>query len=146
MIRIFNKKLKLEIKIDEKADWIQFNRRDYDEKPFVIIEFKEFNFPHHANSCNDCKGFINSFGQDTVDWCISYSDKVFRLDTSEIGKGDYPHNEIIVTMSDYNPGTKMTLVFNKLPTDKDELKIHLKNAELIEDYKQCCIISDLINE
>ncbi len=29
--------------------------RHYEEKPFVIIEFKGFDFPRHAYGCEDCK-------------------------------------------------------------------------------------------
>ena len=61
MIKIFNKKLNSEIQIDESADWIQFNPRDYEDKPYVVIEMKEFSFPHHANKCSDCKKFLDFF-------------------------------------------------------------------------------------
>ena len=63
MIKIFNKKLNAEILIDENVDWIQFNPRDYEEKPYVTIEMKEFNFLIHANKCSDCKKFLDSFGK-----------------------------------------------------------------------------------
>lgn len=146
MISLFNKKLDVKILIDEKADWIHFNPRDYEDVPYVIIEMKEFSFHHHASKCKDCKTFLESFGEESVDWYISYDSKIFRLDTERIGKSGYPQNEIKVTMSDYNPGTKMTLVFHKLPTDKEDLEVHLKSAEENEDYKKACVIRDLINE
>ena len=57
MIKIFNKKLNSEILIDETVDWIQFNPRDYEDKPYVIIEMKEFSFLHHAENCTDCKKY-----------------------------------------------------------------------------------------
>tara|TARA_B110000114_G_C14780287_1_gene272513 strand:- start:87 stop:527 length:441 start_codon:yes stop_codon:yes gene_type:complete len=146
MIRIFNRTLNVEILIDEKVDWIQFNPRDYEEKPYVVIEMKEFSFPHHANECSDCKKFLDSFGKESIDWYISYTNKVFRLDTKQIGIKGYPQNEIKVTMSDYNPRTKMTLVFHDLPTDKTELKNLLEFAVVNEDYENACVLRDLINE
>lgn len=146
MIKIFNRKLDSEIIIDDSVDWIQFNPRHYQEKPFVNIEFKNFSFPHHALNCEDCKKFMKSFGSDSVDWYISFSKKTYRLDMSSIGSGDYPFNEVKVVMSEYNPGTKMTLIFHELPVDKEELRIHLTNAVEIENYEKACIIRDLINE
>lgn len=146
MIKIFNKKLNSEILIDESVDWIQFSPRDYEEKPFVVIEMKEFSFLQHANKCSDCKKFLDSFGKESVDWYISYSNKIFRLDTKQIGIKGHAENEIKVTMSDYNPGTKMTFVFHRLPTDKVELQNLLESAVDNEDYENACILRDLINE
>ncbi|MGG5485574.1 hypothetical protein [Gaetbulibacter sp. PBL-D1] len=146
MIKIFNKTLNSEILIDESADWIQFTPRDYEEKPYVIIEMNKFNFLHHANKCSECKKFLDSFGQESVDWHISYSNKIFRLDTKQIGIKGYSENEIKVTMSDYNPGTKMTLVFHNLPNDKVELHNLLELAVVNEDYENACVLRDLINE
>jgi len=146
MIRIFNKTYNAEFLIDETVDWIQFNPRDYEDKPYVIIEMKEFNFPQHAIKCYDCKKFLDSFGKESTDWYISYSNKLFRLDTKNLGIKGYPQNEIKVTMSDYNPGTKMTLMFHDLPTDKKELKNLLDLAVINEDYKNACVLRDLINE
>lgn len=146
MIKIFNKKTNATILIDEKVDWIQFTPRDYEEKPYVIIEMKEFSFPHHAIKCSDCKKFLESFGKETFDWYITYNDKTFRLDTRQIGKKGYPENEIKITHSDYNPGTKMTLVFHSIPTDKLEINNLLEIAVEKEDYENACILRDLINE
>ncbi len=146
MKRIFNKKIEAEILIDENVEWIQFNPRDYEEKPYVIIEMKQFNFAAHANKCSDCKKFLDSFGKESLDWYISYSDKVFRLDTGQIGQKGFPKNEIKFTISDYNPGTKLTLVFHKLPTDKTEIKTLLEIAVEKEDYENACILRDLIKE
>lgn len=146
MIRIFNEKLNLEIKIDEKSEWIQLTPRDYEDNPHVIIEFKGFDLLRHAEKCADCTKFIDTFGKDSLDWHISYLDKVFRLDTKEIGNRIYPSNEIKVINSEFNSGTKMTLVFHLLRLSKDELKKLLKEAEKLENYENACIIRDLINQ
>lgn len=90
MIKIFNRKLEAEILINENSSWIQFNPRDYEDKPYVIIELKEFSFPQHAYECNDCGKFLSAFGQNSLDWYISYSNKIFRLDTSKIRGIQYP--------------------------------------------------------
>jgi hypothetical protein len=146
MIKIFNRKLEAEILIDEHSSWIQFNTRDYEDKPYVIIELKEFSFPQHAYKCEDCGKFLSAFGKDSLDWYISYSNKVFRLDTSKIGGIEYPSNEIKVTMSDYDPGTKMTLVFHELPTEVAKLQNLLKEAVEVENYTKACVLRDLIKE
>lgn len=146
MIRIFNKKLGAEILIDENVDWIQFNPRHYEEKPYVILEMKEFHFTSHANKCSDCKKFLDSFGKESVDWYISYAKKTYRLDTKQIGQKGYAENQITVTMSDYNSGTKLTLVFHDIPTDENELSALLANAIDNEDYEKACVFRDLIKE
>lgn len=146
MIRIFNKKLGAEILIDENIDWIQFNIRDYEEKPYVIIEMKGFNFFSHTKKCNDCNLFLNSFGKESEDWLIKYSDKVFRLDTKQVGQIGYAENTIKVTNSEYYSGTTLTLSFHELPTEKSELKILLATAVENEDYKKACVLRDLIDD
>jgi len=146
MIRIFNEKLKVEIQIDDKSDWIIFTPKHYEENPSVKIEFKNLNFPYHANSCSNCKQFIDSFGKESVDWYITYFDKIFRLDTSQIEKKGYLQNKIEVTMSDSDPRTEMVLLFHRLPTDKSKLKTLLKIAEQNEKYEDACILRDLIME
>lgn len=146
MIVIFNTKLDSEILIDETQSWIQFTPRHYEEKPFVMIEFKNFNFVKHAYGCEDCKKFMNAFGQESVDWYIKYGDKVFRLDTKEIGPGKYPHNEIKVTMSDFDPGKKITLIFHQIPIDKFEINSLLQKAIANENYESACILRDLLKE
>jgi hypothetical protein len=147
MIRIFNKKLNVEILIDDKVEWVQFNPRHYEDKPYVIIEFKKFSFPRHAKKCSDCKQFLEAFGKDSVDWYISYFDKLFRLNTKEVGKDGHPSNKVIdIPMSDYNPGSRLTLVFHELPTDKSELKSLLEKILSIENFEKACLLRDLIKE
>lgn len=145
MIRIFNKKINTEIIFDDQVEWIKFNPRDYEEKPYIIIEFKNFSYPHHAKKCSDCKKFMESFGKESLDWYISYYDKTYRLDMKELGQGRHPSNEIRITMSEYESGTKMTLIFHQLPTDKNELESLLDKAVLVEDYEEACTLRDLIN-
>lgn len=146
MIKIFNKKQKAEILIDEKSSFIQFSPYDYEEKPYVIIEIKDFNLIRHAAKCYDCNNFFKSFGKNSTNWYISYSDKVFRLDMKELGKNNYPTSKISLTHSEYNSGTKLTLLFHELPTSKEELKKHLKLSIQEENYEKACVLRDLIND
>ena len=146
MIIIFNKKLKVEIQIDETADNIIFTPKHYEEKPYVKIEMKEFNFPHHANSCSNCKKFIDSFGKESVDWYITYFDKKFRLDTKQIGKKGHIQNKIELIMSDNDSRTEMVLLFHQLPTDKTKLETLLDIMVHNEEYENACILRDLIRE
>lgn len=146
MIKIFNRKIDSEILIDENVPWIQFYPRDYEEVPHVIIEMKDFNFFKHSNNCNDCNKFLNSFGKESVDWYISYNCKIFRLSTSEIGSGKYLSNKITLFDSPYFSGTKITLLFNELPTDKNELQKLLDESLINEEYEKSCLLRDLINE
>ena len=81
-----------------------------------------------------------------MDWYITYSSKVFRLDTKQIGIKGYAQNEIIVKSSDHNSGTKMTLGFHDLPTDITELKKLLDMAVEKEDFENACVLRDLIKE
>ena len=146
MIKIFNKKLEAEILIDENVDWIQFSPRHYEDKPHVILEMREFHFPAHAEKCSDCKKFMESFGTESVDWYISYDNNIYRLDTRQIGQNGYAENKVTVTMSDYNPGTKLILMFSDIPTDKNELKSLLKKTVQSEGYEKACVIRDLMEE
>lgn len=146
MITIFNKKLNVEILINDKADFIQFSPRDYEEKPYVVIEIKNFNLIEHSIKCVDCNKFLNSFGKNSTDWYISYSDKTYRLDMNELGKKNYPSNKITLTHSEYNSGTKLILRFHELPMKLEELEKLLMFSVEQEDYEQACIIRDLIND
>lgn len=146
MIKIFNKKQKVEILIDEKSSLIQFSPYDYEEKPYVIIEIKDFNLIRHVTKCDDCNKFFNSFGKNSTNWYISYSDKIFRLDMKELGKNNYLNSKISLTHSEYNSGTKLTLLFHELPIRKKELERLLIVSVEQEDYEQASIIRDLIND
>jgi len=85
MIRIFNQKLDVNIKIDDSEDWVQMTPNDYDVKPYILIELINFEFPRHANSCKDCKQFLKAFGTVTYNWFVDYSGKIQRIDTEFIG-------------------------------------------------------------
>lgn len=146
MIRIFNIKNNTEIIIDDSVDWVQFTPKDYDEKPHVTIELKGFNLFQHSQHCNDCKNFINSFGKDSIEWLISYSNKVFRLDTKQIGQKQYGANEIKTSISEFENVTKMTLAFHDIPTDNKKLEILLNEAVELENYEKACIIRDAKNQ
>jgi hypothetical protein len=144
MIKIFNRKINSEIIINENVSWIQFTPKHYEEKPYVTIEMKGFNFVQHSNSCIDCKTFIESFGQESYDWYISYSNKIFLLNTKDIGGISYPSNKIVVTSSEYNSGTSLTLIIHELPVEKDKLEILLLEAVANENYEKACVLRDLI--
>lgn len=146
MIKIYNKKKDKEIIIDDSVDWVQFTPRDYEKNPYVRIELKGFDFLQHAQECEDCKSLLNAFGKDSIHWYVSYSDKVFRLDTSSIGQKTYGKNDIRTIVSGFESGTKMTLAFHPLPTNKSELQYLLAKEVEMENYEKACIIRDLINE
>ena len=146
MIKIINRKLNVEISIDEEKDWIKFNPRHYEDNPYVEIEMNGFDFLLHSNKCPDCKLFLNSFGQDSTDWYISYSEGTFRLDTKQLGSKDYTQNKIKFGIDDCNNGTRMTLKFLELTTNKIELQELLNLHVIKENYEYACVIRDLINE
>jgi len=146
MIIIYNKKINSEIIIDDSVDWVQFTPRNYEENPYVIIELKGLNLFQHSQKCKDCKNFINAFGKETIDWYISFSDKVFRLVTSNTGKKKHSKNEIKTIISDFENGTKITIAFHHLPADKSELELLLSKEVKQENYEKACVIRDLINQ
>lgn len=144
MITIFNKKLNTEIYIDDKADWVTFTPRYYDEIPYVIIELKHgFNFTHHASNCKDCKSFLNAFGTKTLDWYINFCDKTKRLDLSTLNSKECFNNQINFTISKFDYGTRLKLMIHPLSTKKKDIENYL--AELIKDenYDEACLIRDL---
>ena len=146
MIKIFNRKLNVEISIDENKDWIKFNPRHYEENPYVEIVMNGINFLHHSYKCTDCKLFIDSFGVDSVDWYISYLGKIFRLDTEQIGSKGYGQNKINFGIHDFYNGTRMILKFHVLPINKIKLQNLLNLYVEKEEYEYAGIIRDLINE
>lgn len=145
MIRIFNQKIDVEIKIDDSVDWVQLIPRDYDEKPFISIELNGFDFLRHTKSCEDCSKFLNAFGHESVDWYVEYLGKIQRIDTTYLSKG-FGKNHISHTISDYFTGTKITLGFNPLPNDKAILREILIDDLLNENYERACVIRDLLKE
>jgi hypothetical protein len=143
MISIFNKKLDTLIKIGN-VDWITFMPREYEDKPNVIIEFGNgFHFARHAQKCEDCGLFLKAFGSKTLDWYITYNEKIHRLDLSTLGSKDYYDNEIKFTSSTYNYGTRMKLIIHPMTTDDGDIQSFLKRAIADEDYETACLIRDL---
>lgn len=146
MIRIFNKKEDIEIRIDESVDWITFMPKHYEDKPYLVIEFENFSFSHHALECKDCNIFLNSFGKDSTDWYISFSNNTYRLNTKNLGQKGHSENEIISTSSKYHNGSRLTLTFHEIPTELNELQKLLSSSLEFENYEKACILRDLINE
>lgn len=145
MIRIFNRKLQVEIRIDDQLDFVQLTPRDYDDEPFVLIELNGANFLHHAQNCSECSQFIKALGTRTVDWYIEYSGKVRRVDTQRLGL-DHGKSHIRYVNNRYFNGTKMCIGFNPLPLEKEALEKLLREKVLQEDYEEACILRDLIKE
>lgn len=145
MIRIFNKKKKVEIRIDDTVSWVRLMPHDYEEKPYIKITLEHFDFPRHAQTCSDCKAFLDSFGNETFDWCVQYLGKTKRLDTTYVESG-HAKNQIQTVLSYDFTGTYITLTFNSLPFEKEELREILNEAVQLEKYEKACIIRDLINE
>jgi hypothetical protein len=144
MITIFNKKLNCEIQIDESYPQITFTPRDYEEVPFIKIEIQGFNFLQHSRTCSDCKAFIDSFGTQTLDWFINYSDKSKRLDLFNFGKA-YKNNHIKFKNSDDEYLSILKLNLSTIPTDRKEIEQLLKQDEVSENYERCCTWRDLLN-
>lgn len=145
MIKIFNKKTKEEISIDESIDWVQFTPKHYEENPHAIIELRGFDFLNHARNCHDCSRFVAVFGKETFDWYIEFHGKIFILNFKEIGLKGYGENEMMLANREYFYGTRITLRFLDLPIDHCELKILLEQVLELEDYERACILRDLIN-
>lgn len=145
MIQIYNSNKQVKIDIDEELDWIQFTPYTYLEPKHIKIEFKNgFNFLNHSNSCKDCKQFLNSFGRDTNDWFLKYNDKLYKINTKNIGQKDFGSNEISAIYSNFEYGSKLTLSLFEL--NLDELKILEKQSVELDEFEKACIFRDLQKE
>jgi protein-arginine kinase activator protein McsA len=143
MIKIFNTKLDVQINI-ELEDWVTFTPLDYQDVPNVIIELKNgFDFSRHARQCDDCGKFLSEFGSNTLDWYISYSGKIKRLDLSTLNSKEYYNNQIVFTNSEHDYGTKLKLMIHSLSTDKNDIQEYLERVLKNEDYETACKIRDL---
>jgi protein-arginine kinase activator protein McsA len=143
MIKIFNKKLDIQINIGN-VDWVTFTPRDYEEVPNVIIEFKNgFNFFEHAENCTDCGRFFSDFGSKTFDWYIEYMDKVKRLDLSTLDGKEYYNNKIQMNYSLHTFGTTMKLIIHSLSTDTADIEKYKEWLIENEDYETACLLRDL---
>lgn len=143
MISIFNKKLGVQINIAD-VDWVIITPREYDEIPNVIIEMKNgFNFMRHAQSCDECAKFVSALGTKTLDWYISYNNKVKRLDLTTLNSKEFFNNQLSYINSYYNYGTTMKLIIHPLSTDKEDIETYLQELLEREDYETACLIRDL---
>ena len=144
MIKIYNKKTNNSILIDESLDWVQLMPMLYLDKPFLKIEMEGFYFGNHAESCLDCKSFIESFGVSSNHWFLEYNSVLYLIDTENIGIENSVNNELKQVFSDYFNGTILTLSLFEL--DKTQLrKLELQSLE-IEDYESACKYRDLLKE
>jgi hypothetical protein len=144
MTRIFNTVTKSEIRIDETLDWIQITPLTYIEPTHIKIEIEGFFLGQHANTCIDCKSFIDAMGTDSNDWFIEYNFKKYKINTKGLGLKDYGSNQIKHIVSEYENGTFITLSVMEL--NIDDLSQQLDNAEKEEDYLKCSVYRDLISE
>lgn len=143
MISIFNKKNDVQINIDD-VFWVQFSPREYDDIPNVIIELKNgFDFIRHSLSCEDCGKFVAAFGTKSLDWYISFNNKIMRLDLSTLNSNEFYNNQLTYTNSYYNFGTTIKLIIHPLSTNKLEIENYLKQLIEKEDYETACLVRDL---
>ncbi|MFD0962501.1 hypothetical protein [Pseudofulvibacter geojedonensis] len=143
MISIFNKKLEVHINISD-VDWIKFTPREYEDIPNVIIEMKNgFDFIRHSQTCDECRKFVSALATNSLDWYISYNDKIKRLDLSTLNSKEYYNNHLTYTNSDYNYGTTIKLIIHPLSTDKVDIENYLQELLEREDYETACLIRDL---
>jgi hypothetical protein len=145
MIIIFNKKNRFEIQIDESIPQVIFTPMDYDDIPFVKIELRGLNFHHHSMTCKDCKAFMDSFGTNTLDWFINYSDKTKRLDLSFFGK-EYFDNNSIFKISQIENISILKLNLSLLPDNKEATEQQLEQEIKLENYERCCVLRDILSE
>ena len=126
-------------------DWVGFNPRHYEERPYVTIELIGFDLFKHSINCADCKAFLNDLNSDSIDWFIEYSGEAYRLSMKLSNTKSKIASEIKTINSHYQYGTFLRLIFHELPLDKNELWKLLKEAEESEDFERCIILRDTIN-
>ncbi|MFN4235104.1 MAG: hypothetical protein ACK4IK_09895 [Bacteroidia bacterium] len=143
MIKIFNKKHKYEILIDEGNENVIYTPKLYDEEnPHILIELHNINFFKHAENCKDCDSFLKAFGTNSNDWYIDLNGRIERLDLRNFGN-KYNNNNAKSIISNFFEGTKLKL---KIDTDSVEsLMQELIINEENEEYETCAFIRDKIN-
>jgi hypothetical protein len=142
-ITIFNNKTTDKI-IIEISENVFFHPKFYDPNPSAEIIFNNgFDLLRHSESCLSCKNFLLAFGTATIDWCLLYDNKTYRLDLSTLNGKDISKNQIKYSNSEFLIGTTIKLFIHKIPTDKEGLKASLEQALLIEDYELACLIRDV---
>ena len=141
-ITIFNNKTTDKI-IIEISENVFFHPKFYDPNPSAEIIFNNgFDFLRHSQSCLSCKKFLLAFGTATIDWCLLYDNKTYRLNLLTLNGKDFYKNQIKYSISEFLFGTTMKLFIHQIPTDREGLKASLEHALLIEDYEMACLIRD----
>jgi hypothetical protein len=134
MIRIFNKKLKKSILIDESFPQVSFEPRQYEDNPYVRIKLSGIHFSNHAMSCDECSTFQKSFGTDSMDWHIEFLGRTRRLNLSKFGDHENA-NKVEWRLSPFFSGS--TLKLNICTDTVESLSEELHLRENIEDYEGC---------
>ncbi len=145
MIKIFNKKLKTEIQIDDSLSFVTFSRNEYDDIPSIKIELKGFDFLAHTYTCKDCKSFLDSMGTSTTDWFVEYSNFVKRLDLSKLGK-KFEDNNLRFRISEFDNGSVLKLNLSSIPDKKEELELLIQKEANDENYEYCAVLRDIKSE
>lgn len=142
IVRIFNKKLQKEITIESSLPQVAFTPKEWDEEnPHVLIKLDGLHFSRHADFCEDCKAFRNSFGTNTTDWQIEYLGKTLRLNLKTLGQKT-SDNHLEWRAEDYFCGSILKL---NIDTDTIEsLQEELTIQEKLENYEGCSLIFEKI--
>jgi hypothetical protein len=144
MLKIYNRTNNNAILIDDKLGWVMVNLRDYDDPPHVIIELNGFDFMRHARSCEDCESFFDALKSKSEDWLMDFNGKKYFIRMNDLGSKEFGKNQIKMTHSEYNDGTRIQLEILKLDNwELDELEM---NSIDIEDYEGACLYRDLKKE
>jgi hypothetical protein len=118
--------------------------RDYDDPPHVVIDLNGFDFMRHTRSCKDCNSFFDALKSKSEDWLMDFNGKKYFIRMNDLGIKKFGKNQIKMTQSEYNFGTRIQIEILKL--DKLELdELELNSVEM-EDYEGACLYRDLKKE
>ena len=109
---------------------------------FISIKIPNgFNWHIHAQKCEDCRAFKNSFGKSTYQWLFEFDKKFYDIDLVGFGKeADYFTNLSKIENSKDFWGTKLR--FKIRETNKHLIEAQIIILEKNEQYERC---TELIN-
>lgn len=119
-----------------------FTPHDYEDEPYILMEFKWLDFLRHTESCEICKLFLNSFGTSELIWYIDFYGKKKFINLSSLGN-EKNKNKISFEAGPFFQGSKLCL---ELMPNAEELKLRLKKYEEKENYEQCAVIRDALKK
>jgi hypothetical protein len=115
-----------------------------DIKRLLLRVYRRYQTGTNTEAQTHKNSFFDALKSKSEDWLMDFNGKKYFIRMNDLGIKKFGKNQIKMTQSEYNFGTRIQIEILKL--DKLELDELELNSVEIEDYEGACLYRDLKKE